>query len=181
LWRGEEAFLSYGQDQNVTSMNPTDVTLLIPVILSKLRDLRVTVVLPPHEDAGLWSFRIGLSLGIVATYPQSQEVRITIGVLTAVPHSPSVLERVNSTNHAEIVFGRIFAFDYGDSNMRAIAMQEIVKYETLSHTFVPSLANLLVVLGTLSGQGDQLAATLMGDLGGRPFRDDEALFLSSHS
>ncbi len=161
-------------------MNYKELAELVPwLVASKLEDATAPApTLLASEEAPSWSFRTGPVLTVAAVFPESNELRITLGLAIDVPYRPEVSHDVNRLNQRELVFGRAFLVGNAESGHGAVLAQEIVFGESLSWDFPPSIQNLLRIIATLSGQAGRLAPEFFSRYAGaRPLTDNEAMVL----
>jgi hypothetical protein len=109
------------------------------------------------------------------------QIRITVGVAADVPYDSIVSHHLSELNRSYLKFGRIYLIGNDESGRGAILMQEILRGEAISTSFRPSVENLEQVGSTLIAQGEHLANDLVSRFNGRPFRDDEHMFLMMSS
>jgi len=136
---------------------------------------------PLHLAHPSWSFTTtGSILTVGALFHDSEQLRVTVGLAVDVPYDPQVSHVVNHLNNKELVYGRMFLIGNEGSGRGCILMQEIFTAVSIDEEFVPSLQNLLLVIGTMGGQASRLAPGLREQFGGRPFNPDDAFFLQTN-
>jgi hypothetical protein len=166
-------------------MDGKELAELVPqIVLEKLEDASppapISMLEDSHEASG-WSFRTGPALTAATVSYEKNELRITVGLAMNVPYTDEVNRQVNDLNATELIFGRAFLVGNDESGLGAVLMQEIILGDSLSWEFPSSIQNLLLILGTLSGQAARLSPLLSSRFGARPLKDDESLFLLLHS
>lgn len=164
-------------------MHSSELASVFPgLIANYLEDASTPTLIGPdalHEAHPSWSFTNGSVLTVGAISHERQQLRVTLGLALDVPFAPEVSHYINHLNNKELVFGRMFLIGNDESRRGCVLMQEIFSCDSLSDEFPPSLQNLLLMIGTLGGQGSRLAPQIRDQFGGRPFGEEDAFFLQA--
>ncbi len=132
---------------------------------------------PIHDVHPTWSFINGSVLTVGAIFPDTGQLRVTLGLAFEVPYTAEVSHHVNRLNNKELLFGRMFLIGNDESGLGCILMQEIVLADSLSEEHPASLQILLRIVAALGGQASRLAPPLQEQFGGQPFTEEQAFFL----
>jgi hypothetical protein len=161
-------------------MNHKELADLVPVLAEKLEGTtpaRPVVGGETHEQTPNWVFRTGPVLTLASLFTERNELRLTYGLAIDIPYTAQLVQYVNHLNHKQMTFGRAFLVHYIDSEIAALVTQEIVYGDGLSLDFLPSIQNLLRIMGTLCGQGEVMSSEIISRFGGQPFNDAQMVIL----
>jgi hypothetical protein len=170
-------------------MDSIELAEIIPGIIEKHLPVSCArQIMPPMQglDAA-WAFRFERAVTVLKIAEDEAKMRITVGIVIDMPYSHEVAEYINYMNYKVPIYGRLYLtgnLPYFSTEITSgpclVAMQEIVFGSSLSLSSPPSIDNLVKMVGTMTTQGNRLSGELMERYGGRPFSDDDAMFLTHH-
>jgi hypothetical protein len=152
-------------------------SLLGELLKTQFADQSVTEALLP--GSGVWVLSLGRSLSTVTAVASPNgrpQVAVTTGVAKNVPKTDNVLSWINGENR-QTTFGRVF-YQEEEGDAITVLFQDYAPADDVTWDNMPTVQNLFTVLEWVIGRGNLCADSVLGEFGGTPFTEEDAMLLS---